>query len=101
MEMPAVPVAPPPDSTGAPEPPPGLITESPCIGVCALDDGDVCRGCGRSRAEIAAWGTLGTAERDAINRRILPAAHPAVRIRLLGHAGGRQPRRGGRGARRG
>lgn len=80
-----------------------LIAESPCIGVCTLDGGDVCRGCGRSSSEIAAWGTLGPAERDAINRRILAHdhAHPAVRVRLLGHAGGRQPRRGGRKARRG
>lgn len=90
----------PPPGGAAPELPQRLIADSPCIGVCTLAGGDVCSGCGRSAAEIAAWSTLGPAERDAINRRILPGAHPAVRVRLLGHAGGRQPRRGGRGARR-
>jgi predicted Fe-S protein YdhL (DUF1289 family) len=28
---------------------------SPCINVCSLDERDHCRGCYRSRAEIAAW----------------------------------------------
>lgn len=28
---------------------------SPCVGLCQLDEHDVCRGCFRSRAEVAAW----------------------------------------------
>jgi len=28
---------------------------SPCTGVCQLDAADICLGCGRSLAEIAAW----------------------------------------------
>jgi predicted Fe-S protein YdhL (DUF1289 family) len=28
---------------------------SPCINVCSLDERDVCRGCWRTRAEIARW----------------------------------------------
>jgi predicted Fe-S protein YdhL (DUF1289 family) len=31
---------------------------SPCINVCVLDEADICRGCFRSRAEIALWSTL-------------------------------------------
>lgn len=77
-----------------------LISDSPCVGVCTLDDDGRCRGCRRSLAEIRDWSDLDEAERDAINRRNLPDAHAAVRVRLLGHAGGRQPRRGGRKARR-
>jgi predicted Fe-S protein YdhL (DUF1289 family) len=29
--------------------------ESPCIGVCTLDDSGYCMGCRRTAAEIAAW----------------------------------------------
>lgn len=37
---------------------------SPCIGVCAIDDpSGLCRGCGRTLAEIVAWGGLPEAER--------------------------------------
>ena len=41
---------------------------SPCTAVCVLDsDSGYCRGCFRTIAEIAAWGSLGGAEK----RRIL------------------------------
>ncbi|AWN44570.1 DUF1289 domain-containing protein [Methylobacterium durans] len=40
---------------------------SPCTKVCVLDDATgLCRGCGRTRDEIAAWGSLGEARRLAI-----------------------------------
>jgi predicted Fe-S protein YdhL (DUF1289 family) len=42
---------------------------SPCIGVCALDDAQVCQGCGRTVEEIAAWPGASPAEREAIRRR--------------------------------
>jgi predicted Fe-S protein YdhL (DUF1289 family) len=42
---------------------------SPCIGVCALDEARVCRGCGRTIEEIAAWLHASKAEREAIRRR--------------------------------
>ena len=36
---------------------------SPCISVCQMDDLDeVCVGCYRTRAEIAAWGSMGQDE---------------------------------------
>ncbi len=44
---------------------------SPCTGVCAIDDNDLCRGCARTLDEIAAWGGMTPAERDAV-MAILP-----------------------------
>ncbi|MDF3933498.1 DUF1289 domain-containing protein [Pseudomonas citronellolis] len=39
--------------------------KDPCIKVCEFDDG-VCRGCGRSRAEIKAWKRLDKGERQVV-----------------------------------
>lgn len=40
---------------------------SPCTGVCVLDAASgLCRGCGRTRDEIAAWGALPEPMRRAI-----------------------------------
>ncbi len=40
---------------------------TPCIDVCVLDPvSDMCRGCGRTVEEIAAWASLGEAERARI-----------------------------------
>lgn len=41
--------------------------ESPCIDVCTMDPvSGLCRGCGRTLDEIAAWSVLGDAERRRI-----------------------------------
>lgn len=34
------------------------VSLSPCINVCQLDAGDMCIGCGRLLAEIAAWSRM-------------------------------------------
>ena len=40
---------------------------SPCINVCVIDAATgLCSGCGRSRAEIAAWIGMSEAERQRI-----------------------------------
>ncbi|MES2819112.1 MAG: DUF1289 domain-containing protein [Pseudomonadota bacterium] len=39
---------------------------SPCRRQCCLDDQDLCLGCGRSLAEILAWGQADSATRRAI-----------------------------------
>ena len=40
---------------------------SPCIKVCVLDPhSGLCQGCHRSLREIAAWGSMADAARDAI-----------------------------------
>ena len=49
---------------------------SPCTGVCAIDDNDLCRGCARTLDEIAAWGSMTPAERDAV-MAILPERRTA------------------------
>jgi uncharacterized protein len=41
--------------------------ETPCVNICLLDqEAGTCIGCGRTLAEIAAWATMGDAERRAI-----------------------------------
>ncbi len=39
---------------------------SPCSGICAIEDDDLCRGCARTLDEIAAWGMMTPDERDAV-----------------------------------
>lgn len=87
------------DTRNDPEPPLTLLDGSPCVGICQLGPDGHCTGCRRSRDEIAAWQSMSAYQRDGVNRRILREAHPAVRVRLLGHAGGGGRRRGGRKAR--
>jgi predicted Fe-S protein YdhL (DUF1289 family) len=40
--------------------------ESPCIQVCTLDAQQICVGCGRSLAEIAAWSRMSAQEKRAV-----------------------------------
>ncbi|MCR0982935.1 DUF1289 domain-containing protein [Roseomonas populi] len=54
-------------SEGSPEGNPAV--PSPCTGLCRLDEGKVCLGCGRSIAEIAAWPSASETERRAILAR--------------------------------
>jgi len=35
-----------------------MAVESPCTNVCKLDDQRVCKGCGRTKMEIAEWGGM-------------------------------------------
>ncbi|MEM9300967.1 MAG: DUF1289 domain-containing protein [Pseudomonadota bacterium] len=51
----------------APAPPP---VESPCIGVCTLDDDGNCMGCHRSTDEIAGWTSMTDDERRAVMERV-------------------------------
>ncbi len=39
---------------------------SPCIGVCALDEKDLCVACRRSGMEIAEWGILSDDEKRVV-----------------------------------
>ncbi|GJD34624.1 DUF1289 domain-containing protein [Methylobacterium aerolatum] len=46
---------------------PPAKASSPCTKVCILDaETGLCRGCGRTRDEIGAWGSLREADRRAI-----------------------------------
>ncbi|NPU95443.1 MAG: DUF1289 domain-containing protein [Gammaproteobacteria bacterium] len=46
------------------------VVLSPCVGVCALDDDDVCIGCWRSGEEISRWGYLDNAGKRAILKKV-------------------------------
>jgi predicted Fe-S protein YdhL (DUF1289 family) len=45
---------------------------SPCVGVCALDDDGLCRGCHRTSAEIARWIQMNDDERLRLMETVLP-----------------------------
>ena len=47
--------------------------QSPCIGVCTLDDDGLCDGCLRTGDEIAAWLAMAEAEREHLMDTVLPA----------------------------
>ncbi|MBD1589010.1 DUF1289 domain-containing protein [Pseudomonas typographi] len=51
---------------------------SPCVGVCTLDEHDICLGCQRTASEISRWGRMGNDER----RQVL--AQEAARARAQG-----------------
>ncbi len=45
--------------------------ETPCVKICTLDlQSDTCTGCGRTRAEIAAWAAMSPVERRRIMERL-------------------------------
>ena len=45
------------------------VISSPCIGICSLDRAGRCRGCLRTREEIARWRDTAT-----------PACHPLMQL---------------------
>jgi len=47
-----------------------LDVASPCIGICTLDFMDVCRGCQRTKDEIASWMGLSPSEKQQIVDRL-------------------------------
>ncbi|MGB3621993.1 DUF1289 domain-containing protein [Ketobacter sp. MCCC 1A13808] len=46
------------------------VVMSPCVGVCALDDDDVCIGCFRSGQEITRWGYVDNEGKRDILRKV-------------------------------
>jgi predicted Fe-S protein YdhL (DUF1289 family) len=48
---------------------------SPCVGICALDDEDLCTGCQRSIDEIRCWSRMDNQER----RQVLLRCHERAR----------------------
>ena len=45
------------------------VIASPCIGVCALDEQDICTGCPRSGAEITQWFRMNEEQRREVLAR--------------------------------
>lgn len=48
----------------------GKPVPSPCVGVCALDENDLCIACQRSGVEIAEWGVYSREEKVAVWEKI-------------------------------
>jgi predicted Fe-S protein YdhL (DUF1289 family) len=46
---------------------------SPCIGICRIEADGLCRGCRRTLAEIARWGTMSDDERRRWMREVRPS----------------------------
>ena len=55
-------------STAPARPAPAMLT--PCIGVCELDERNICAGCYRSLDEIGAWSSMTDAARSQIMARL-------------------------------
>ena len=55
---------------------------SPCTKICKIDDASgVCLGCGRTLAQIAAWGSMAEGERRKIMARLEAARSVPARER--------------------
>jgi predicted Fe-S protein YdhL (DUF1289 family) len=50
--------------------------DTPCVAVCSTTFDEVCRGCGRTVAEVAQWVALGAQEKESIWRRITREGYP-------------------------
>jgi uncharacterized protein len=50
--------------------------DTPCVAVCSTTFDEVCRGCGRTVAEVAQWVALGSQEKESIWRRITREGYP-------------------------
>jgi hypothetical protein len=45
----------------------GMSQDTPCVAVCMIDPRtNLCLGCGRTLPEIARWGRMDSAERQAV-----------------------------------
>ncbi|MBL8588144.1 MAG: DUF1289 domain-containing protein [Methylobacteriaceae bacterium] len=65
------------------------LVESPCIGACWIDEEfGWCRGCGRTRAEIAAWPEASASVRRAI---LAPLAERRAAMRAARKIGNERP----------
>ena len=58
---------------------PGSVPEradTPCVAVCSTTFDDVCRGCGRTVAEVAHWVSMTPAQKEIVWQRILAQGYP-------------------------
>jgi len=46
------------------------IVLSPCVDICALDEKDICIGCGRSAEEILDWGVMTNEQKRQVLKNI-------------------------------
>jgi predicted Fe-S protein YdhL (DUF1289 family) len=60
-------------------PPEGAVparADTPCVAVCSTTFDDVCRGCGRTVAEVAHWVSMTPAQKEIVWQRILAQGYP-------------------------
>jgi hypothetical protein len=50
--------------------------DTPCVAVCSTTFDDVCRGCGRTVAEVAHWVFMTQQEKDLVWERITGEGYP-------------------------
>jgi uncharacterized protein len=50
--------------------------DTPCVAVCSTTFDDVCRGCGRTVAEVADWVFMSDQQKDLVWTRILAEGYP-------------------------
>ena len=50
--------------------------DTPCVAVCSTTFDEVCRGCGRTVAEVANWVVMDAAEKEVVWERILAQGYP-------------------------
>jgi predicted Fe-S protein YdhL (DUF1289 family) len=68
------------------------LPDAPCIAVCSTSQGDaVCKGCGRTDAEVALWPAMGPLQKRAVWRRI---TRQATALRFLRQAAAKQRQTG-------
>lgn len=56
--------------------PPSERPDTPCVAVCSTTFDEVCRGCGRTVAEVAHWVSMSEAEKELVWQRILAQGYP-------------------------
>lgn len=50
--------------------------DTPCVAVCSTTFDDICRGCGRTVAEVANWVFMSEEEKDVVWSRITVEGYP-------------------------
>ena len=60
------------DRPGAPASRP----DTPCVAVCSTTFDEVCRGCGRTVAEVANWVVMSAEDKEKVWVRILSQGYP-------------------------
>jgi predicted Fe-S protein YdhL (DUF1289 family) len=50
--------------------------DTPCVAVCSTTFDEICRGCGRSVAEVAHWVSMSAEHKERVWQRILAEGYP-------------------------
>lgn len=56
---------------------------SPCVGICSLDENDICIGCYRTGREISDWGVMDNDQRRAVLQSVAAREQAAANFIAL------------------